>query len=71
MVLYITLKPWLREETAKFVGGVPGQCVFTKAVKLPASYIVHTVGLVWKNRTEGEEDIRRNCYKNALDLAKE
>lgn len=61
---------WLRAETEKIGNLAPGQCVLTKAFKLSASHIIHTVGPIWKDGNSGEEDILRGCYKNSLELAK-
>jgi len=61
----------LREETSKIDKLTPSQCALTKAFKLPASHIIHTVRPVWKDGNAGEESELRNCYKNSLDLAKE
>ena len=63
--------PWLREETSKIGELALGQCALTKAYKLPAGYIIHTVGPVWKDGNAGEETVLRSCYNNSLALAKE
>ena len=63
--------PRLREETATFGTLELGQCVVTKAYRLPAGHIIHTAGPVWKGGQEKEEEILRNCYRNALMLAQE
>lgn len=60
----------LRQETEKYGKLTPGQCLLTKAYKLPSSHIIHTVGPIWKDGNSGEEAILRDCYKNALELAK-
>jgi len=61
----------LRDETAKMGPLVPGECALTKAFKLPASFIIHTVGPVWHDGNSGEEEVLKSCYKNALELARE
>jgi O-acetyl-ADP-ribose deacetylase (regulator of RNase III)/transcriptional regulator with XRE-family HTH domain len=61
----------LLEETSKMGELAPGQCVWTKAYKLPAKNIIHTVGPTWDEKSVGQEEILRNCYKNSLELAKE
>lgn len=60
---------WLRNETSKHDGLVPGQAIITRAKNLPAKHIIHTVGPVWKS--ERDTEILRNCYKNSLNLAME
>jgi O-acetyl-ADP-ribose deacetylase (regulator of RNase III)/transcriptional regulator with XRE-family HTH domain len=63
--------PGLREATSKIGTLAPGKCALTKAFKLPAGHIIHTVGPIWKDGNSSEEEILRSCYKNSLELAKE
>lgn len=63
--------PRLRDETARMGGLAPGKCALTEAFKLPARFIIHTVGPIWKDGHAGEEEVLKNCYQNALALAKE
>lgn len=43
----------------------------TKGYHLPAAYVIHTVGPVWRNGINNEEFLLKNCYRNCLILAKE
>lgn len=53
-------------------GGCPtGEAVITTAGKLPAKYVIHTVGPVWNGGEEGEADLLRLCYENSLALAEQ
>ncbi|WP_299758398.1 O-acetyl-ADP-ribose deacetylase [uncultured Pontibacter sp.] len=53
-------------------GGCPtGEAVITTAGKLPAKYVIHTVGLVWNGGSKGEPELLANCYRNSLNLAEE
>jgi len=53
-------------------GGCPtGEAVITTAGKLPAKYVIHTVGPVWFNGNKGERELLANCYRNSLQLAVE
>ena len=59
----------LLEERRKIGDIAPGQAVRTKAFRLNARYIIHTVGPVWKDGRHGEREILRSCYENSLALA--
>lgn len=53
-------------------GGCPtGEAVITTAGKLPAKYVIHTVGPVWFNGNKGERELLAGCYRNSLQLAVE
>ena len=46
-----------------------GEAVITKGFKLPAKYIIHTAGPVYRGGEHGEEDLLRSCYINSLNTA--
>lgn len=46
-----------------------GEAVATKGFRLPAQYVIHTVGPVWRGGNAGEEALLRACYRNSLLLA--
>ena len=46
-----------------------GCSVITDGYKLPARYIIHTVGTAWQGGAHGEEDIIRNCYRSVFRVA--
>ena len=46
-----------------------GQSVITDGYKLPAKYIIHTVGTAWQGGSSGEEEIIRNCYRSVFRVA--
>lgn len=48
-----------------------GEAVITTAGKLPASFVIHTVGPVWNGGERGEKKYLTNCYHNSLKLAEE
>lgn len=53
-------------------GGCPtGEAVITCAGKLPAKYVIHTVGPFWSGGTNNEEQLLANCYLNSLKIALE
>ncbi|WP_390306788.1 O-acetyl-ADP-ribose deacetylase [Virgibacillus sediminis] len=46
-----------------------GEAVLTKGYDLPAEYVIHTVGPIWKKGKDGQEKLLANCYRNSLDIA--
>lgn len=46
-----------------------GASVITDGYKLPAKYIIHTVGTSWKDGNSGEEETVRKCYRSVFKLA--
>lgn len=54
------------------LGGCPtGQAKRTAAYNLPAKYIFHTVGPIWRGGGAGEEEMLARCYRSCFDLALE
>jgi len=54
------------------IGGCPtGDAVVTPGFRLPARWIVHAVGPVWRGGREGEEELLRSCYRRSLRAAEE
>ncbi|MHB9028389.1 MAG: O-acetyl-ADP-ribose deacetylase [Candidatus Latescibacterota bacterium] len=54
----------------QFPNGLPtGEAVITTGGRLPAKYVIHTVGPVWMGGTHGEEKLLGNCYWNSLKPA--
>lgn len=48
-----------------------GDVAITPGFNLDAKYVIHASGPVWKDGTNGEEQILANCYSKSLELAKE
>ena len=65
--------PAILEECRKIVarqgGCKTGEAVRTTAGRLPARYVIHTVGPVWNGGQHNEHALLANCYRNALQLA--
>ena len=67
--------PTILEACKKIVarqGGCPtGEAVITTAGNLPARYVIHTVGPIWKGGNQNEATLLANCYTHSLQLALE
>jgi O-acetyl-ADP-ribose deacetylase (regulator of RNase III) len=65
--------PAIFEECRKIVARQghlpPGEAVQTTGGKLPAAFVIHTVGPVWRDGMQGESGILANAYRNSLRLA--
>jgi len=58
-----------RKIIARQGGCKPGEAVITEAGKLPARFVIHTVGPVWNGGKNSERETLARCYKNSLQLA--
>ncbi len=52
-------------------GCEPGKAKITRGYRLPARFVIHTVGPIWRGGKRGEARILANCYRNSLRLAVE
>jgi len=63
--------PELLEE-CRSIGGCPtGEARITRGYRLPARYVIHTVGPVWHGGKRGEPELLAACYRNSMQLALE
>ncbi len=63
--------PRLLEE-CRGLGGCPtGSAKRTKGYNLPAKWVIHTVGPVWKGGGRGEDRLLADCYRNSLKVARD
>jgi len=61
--------PQLLDE-CRVIGGCPtGQARITRGYRLPAIWVIHTVGPVWCGGDNGEPELLASCYRNSLILA--
>jgi len=58
------------QAACRTIGGCPpGEARITSGFRLPARFVIHTVGPVWQGGTHGEDAILANCYRNSTRLA--
>jgi len=63
--------PELRAACAKLGGCETGNAKITPGFRLPARYVIHTVGPVWGGGERGEDRLLANCYRISFALARD
>jgi O-acetyl-ADP-ribose deacetylase (regulator of RNase III) len=63
--------PELLAECRTLGGCEPGQSKITRGYRLPAAWVIHTVGPIWRGGAAGEDETLASCYRTALALAGE
>jgi O-acetyl-ADP-ribose deacetylase (regulator of RNase III) len=63
--------PDLLAECRTLGGCEPGETKITRGYRLPARFVIHTVGPIWHGGKHGEPETLANCYRNSLRLAVE
>ncbi|MDD4583491.1 MAG: O-acetyl-ADP-ribose deacetylase [Eubacteriales bacterium] len=63
--------PELLAECKTLKGCNTGQAKITRGYRLPANFVIHTVGPVWHGGKAGETELLRSCYVNSINLAVE
>ena len=63
--------PELLAECRTLGGCKAGEAKITRGYRLPARFVIHTVGPIWHDGTHGEPETLANCYPNSLQVAVE
>lgn len=63
--------PQLVAACALLGGCRTGEAKITKGYRLPAKFVIHTVGPVWHGGTKGEPELLASCYRRSLEVAAE
>jgi O-acetyl-ADP-ribose deacetylase (regulator of RNase III) len=67
--IHRTAGPELLAETRK-IGGCPtGEARVTKGYRLPAKWVIHTVGPIWSGGNRDEDNLLASCYRNSFKAA--
>lgn len=69
--IHLAAGPELLEECSTLGGCPPGEARVTGAYALPATWVIHTVGPVWRGGTDNEDATLASAYRSSLQLAAE
>jgi O-acetyl-ADP-ribose deacetylase (regulator of RNase III) len=67
--IFAAAGPGLDEACAAIAHCATGDAVVTEGFALPARWVIHTVGPVWRGGTHGEAGLLRSCYRRCLEEA--
>jgi len=63
--------PELLDECRKLDGCPTGDARLTRGYRLPARFVIHTVGPIWQDGGRGEPELLASCYRRSIEVAAE